>query len=400
MIPLPSLTALAALSAVQPVMIDPTPVHPEAAQIDSIEAENAAALATAEERLTAPPAIILPLPDALRTLIEAAMAKGEDAEVATVVTLARETHPQSLPEIDALFAAYEAQKGDAEPKKVPNPVRDMLEVAIESGQDRDVEAVGKLAKQANPEDAALFDTMLADYRAKRAKEKAAKEAAERERIEQAKLWENWKGEGQIGASHATGNTKSAGLSLGIGITRKGNDWDQRFRAQADYQRTNGRTTVDRYLAEYEPQIRISPRAFAFGLGRWEDDRMQGFDTRWSASGGLGYKLIQEDDVTLNVKAGPAWRQTHYIKGGRDTELTGLGGLDFAWQMSPTLRLTQTASTIIGERTTTTSALTSVNAKLTKDLSARFSYAADLDTNPPAGIEKLDTRTRFTLVYGF
>ena len=31
---------------------------------------------------------------------------------------------------------------------------------------------------------------------------------------------------------------------------------------------------------------------------------------------------------------------------------------------------------------------------------RIAYAAQIDTSPPPGIERVDTQTRFTLVYGF
>src|SRR3546814_14068320 len=63
----------------------------------------------------------------------------------------------------------------------------------------------------------------------------------------------------------------------------------------------------------------------------------------------------------------------------DDELTGLAGLDFGWQLSPAIKLTQTASTIIGETTTSTSSLTALNAKLSGGLSARIAYSAALDT---------------------
>lgn len=340
-----------------------------------------------------------PLPDPVRAMIEAALAGGKKSEVDTVVALAKATNPRSIGDVDAILAAYQARKsGDLQAD--PDPVREMLAAAIASQKDGDVEAVGKLAKKATPDKAAEIDALLADYRQKRAEEKRAAAEAERERLANAKIWQNWKGEGQIGASHATGNTKSAGLSLGVALARKGIDWNQRFRAQADYQRTNGRTTIEKYLAEYEPQIKIGDRAFAFGLGRWERDRMQGYSARWNLSGGVGYKLLDDKDLALSVKAGPAWRRTEFLRRPHESELTGLAGLDFGWQLSPTIRLTQTASAIVGERTTTTSSLTALNAKLTGALSARVTYLADYDTNPPAGINNLDTLTRFTLVYGF
>lgn len=340
-----------------------------------------------------------PLPDPVRAMIDAAIASGERKDVETVVSLAKATNPRSIAEIDAIIAAWQARH-KSEPD--PDPVRQMLAAAMAGKKDGDVETVGALAKKTSPERTADIDALLADYRAKRAAERQAAAEAERARLAAAKFWQNWKGEGQMGASHSSGNSKSAGLSLGVGLKRKGIDWDQRFRAQADYQRTNGRTSMERYLVEYEPQVRVNDRTFAYGLGRWEQDRILGFDTRWNTSAGFGYKLVADKKMSLNLKAGPAWRKTDYRpgRGDSDGELTGLAGLDFAWQMSPTLRLTQVASTIVGERNTATSSLTALNAKLTGALSARFSYSAEIDTNPPPGIESVDTLTRFTLVYGF
>src|SRR3546814_1742310 len=88
-------------------------------------------------------------------------------------------------------------------------------------------------------------------------------------------------------------------------------------------------------------------------------------------------------MTLNLKAGPAWRHTNFLHQPDDDELTGLAGLDFGWQLSPAIKLTQTASTIIGESTTSTSSLTALNAKLSGWLSARIAYSAPLDPHPPA-----------------
>lgn len=349
--------------------------------------------------MTPPEPLVVPLPDPVRAMIDAVLASRERKDIETVVSLAKATNPKSIDEIDAILAAWQAQN---ESKPEPDPIRQMLAAAMASKKDGDVEAVGTLAKKTNPDRVADIDAMLIDYRAKRTAERKAEADAARAKLAAAKFWQNWKGEGQIGASQSSGNTKSAGLSVGLALNRKGIDWDQRFRAQADYQRTNGSTSIERYLVEYEPQIKVSDRAFAYGLGRWERDRVLGFGNRWNASAGLGYKVIASKAMTLNLKAGPAWRETDYFigRGRSDSELTGLAGLDFGWNLSPTLKLTQVASTIVGEHNTVTSSLTALNAKLVGGLSARFSYSADIDTNPPPGIETVDTLTRFTLVYGF
>ncbi len=336
-----------------------------------------------------------PLPDAVRAMIDAAFASGETQAVEAVARFARQTHPANVGEIDALLAYY--RSGNPPP---PDPIGEILAAAMASGRDADVEAVGQLAKNTQPADADEIEARLAAYRAERQRLKDEAAAAARAKLAAARFWQNWKGEGQIGASQSSGNTKSEGLSAGIALARQGIDWTHKLRAQADYQRTNGRTSVERYVAELEPQHRIDDRSFAFGLARWEHDRILGYDTRWNLSGGLGYKLLDKPKLSLSLKGGPAFRHTQFVKGGKDTELTALAGVDFGWQISPTLRLTQVASTIIGEANSSTSSLTALNAKLTGALSARVAYSAQIDTSPPPGIESVDTQTRFTLVYGF
>lgn len=344
------------------------------------------------------------LADPVRAMIEAAIATGDADKVDTVAAIARTTNPDHVAEIDALLAGFSASEiVPVEPAPPPpKPTRVLLDAAIASGKDRDVETVGKLAKAASPEDAAEIDQLLADYRARREREKAAAAAAARTKLANAKFWQNWKGEGQIGAMFSSGNTDAAGINLGVALKRQGLNWDQRFLARTDYQRTNGRKSTERYLVEYEPQVRLGERAFVFGLGRWERDFKLGFTARWNTSAGLGYKLFDDKDLSLSVKAGPAWRETVYRPGrGQDeSELTGLGGLDFGWQMSPTVKLTQVASTTVSERNVTAASQTALNAKINGALSARMTYAAEVDSNPPPGVEKLDTQTRFTLVYGF
>ncbi|HWT43676.1 MAG TPA: DUF481 domain-containing protein [Sphingopyxis sp.] len=347
------------------------------------------------------PTVLVPLdpelPVAVRAMIDAAFATGDNDDVEAVAKFARRTNPGNIGEIDALLAYY---RSGHPPETPPDPVGNMLAAAIASAKDADVEAVGKLAKVTNPENAAEIEERLIAYRAERKRLRDEAAAAERAKLAAAKFWQNWKGEGQIGASQSSGNTNSVGLSAGVALARKGIDWTYRFRAQADYQRTNGKTSVERYLTELEPQYRIDDRTFAYGLTRWEHDRILGYDTRWNLSGGLGYKVVDSKKMTLSLKGGPAFRQTDFVNGGDDTELTALAGLDFGWQLSPTLRLTQVASTIIGEANSSTSSQTALNAKLTGALSARIAYSAQIDTSPPPGIEKVDTQTRFTLVYGF
>lgn len=360
--------------------------------------------------------VMAALPDPVRAMLDAAAARGQASDLDMVASLARMTNPDDIDEINLLLAYHLAHLQTPpeeevpapstepvpvpEPEPEPEPARALLETAMKGSKDSEVEAIGKLAKTAYPQEAETYDAMLARYRTRRTAEKAKAALDARRKLAEARLWENWKGEGQVGANIATGNNDSRGFSAGLALARQGLDWTAKLRAKTDYQRTDDVTSVERYLLEAEPQYQLNERTFGYGLARWEKDKILGFHQRLNLSGGLGYKLINEDKMTLSVKGGPAWRQTDFITGLSDKEITGLAGLDFAWQMTPTLKLTQIASTVVGAENSQTSAQTALNAKLSGALSARIAYSAEIASNPPPGVKSVDTLTRLTLVYGF
>ena len=279
---------------------------------------------------------------------------------------------------------------------LPDPVKAMIEAAIASKNDADVQTVVKLAKSTNPDDVAEIDIMLASYAA----EKAALAAAEERKKLQAGFFENWSGQGELGGFHSTGNTNSTGVSASLKLKKEGVRWRHNLRALADYQRTNGTTDREQFLAAYEPNYKFNERLYAFGLAQYERDRFQGFSSRITLSGGLGYAVIKSDDVVLNIKGGPAWRKTSLIGGGSDTSLAGLAALDSFWQISDNLRLTQDLNALVESDNSTFTSTTGLEAKLIGALSARLSYSWEHETNPPLGVEKTDKISRATLVYDF
>lgn len=284
--------------------------------------------------------------------------------------------------------------------ELPQSVRAMINAAIASGKPESVATVIDLAKQTHPGDSAEIDAIAADYNAQQ-QAAAAREAQEAEAaLRNAGLFDNWTGQGQIGALRSTGNTSNTGLTAGLELTRKGVDWRHKLNALADYQRTDGVTTREQFLLAYEPNYQLNDRLFVYGLGQYERDRFQGFSSRISASGGLGYRVIDNDAMQLSVKAGPAYRKTSFIGGGSDSSLAGLAALDLDWQVAKTVKLTQDASAFVQSGNSSYLSATGVEIGLGGALSARLAYAVEHDTNPPAGAVKTDTITRFTLVYGF
>lgn len=294
--------------------------------------------------------------------------------------------------------------------ELPQPVRAMIDAAIATNDEAKVRTVVELAKATHPADAAEIDALNAEFVARKNEEKALAEAKRLEAIREAGLLERWKGRGELGGSRATGNSPSLGLAAGLDIKREGIDWTHNLRARADYQRTRDVVTREKYFAAYEPRFQIGDDLFAYGLGQFERDTIQGYDARYALSAGLGWQPVKRPDLNFALKAGPAFRRTEFTSGETDNRVAGLLGLDFDWTFADGVKLTQdtnlvaetggAATVFFDSRSTTLALVTGLEARITGKLTSRFAYQVDYNSDPPAGRVDTDTISRVTLVYGF
>lgn len=293
---------------------------------------------------------------------------------------------------------------------LPEAVRAMIDAAIATGDEGKVRTVAELARVTNPADVAEIDAMLAEFETAVAARKQAEAEAKLAKIRSAGLFDNWSGKGEFGAFRATGNSSNTGITTGLAVSRKGIAWRHNLTGRVDYQRANGVTTREQFLARYEPNVKISDRFYAYALAQYERDRFQGFSGRYAISGGIGYQALKKDDVQLALKVGPAYRVTDFVDGRVESRIAGLIGVDFDWSITDRLKLTQdtnavaeaggSAIAIIDSCNTTLDLITGLNATISSKLTARFSYAIEYDSNPPPGAVQTDTLTRVTLVYDF
>ncbi len=299
----------------------------------------------------------------------------------------------------AVFAALSAFSGPAL-AELPQPVAAMLDEAIAGGNEAEIEAVAKFARKALPGQEAEIDEKLSGHRAKIAAAAAAQAEADQDARDRAGFFSNWTGKGELGGFLSAGNSDTKGLAAGLALTRETTDWRLNLRANADYQRSNGATSAEQISAAIEPNYKLGDHLFVYGLGQYERDPFQGFDARYILSGGVGYRPVNTDGFKLDLKAGPAWRNTDFTSSADENAFSGLGSANLFWKLSPTLSLNEAASILTQSDKSTLTALTSVDARINGSLSARLSYQVRHETNPPAGLKNTDTLSRMTLVYGF
>jgi putative salt-induced outer membrane protein len=272
-------------------------------------------------------------------------------------------------------------------------VRVMLETAIASGNQGDIDAVARVARQANPGAVAEIAAMMEAYAARRDIERKI-------RVENANFTQLWSGKGELGGFRSTGSTSEIGISAGVTLQRSGLKWSHTIAGTADYRRANGETSRERFVASYQPRYQFDPIGFIYGLAQYERDPFIGFDTRYTGSTGIGYKLIRGQAMNLSLDAGPSVRHVRYIDGVDETKLGARSSVDFGWKLSPTLNLRQTASGYVENKVRSLNAQTSLTTRIVSRLSANFSYNIQYETETRLSDEKLDTLSKATLVYDF
>ncbi|WP_291181792.1 YdiY family protein [Erythrobacter sp.] len=294
--------------------------------------------------------------------------------------------------------------------ELPEGAQAMIDAAIATGDPAKVKTVLDLARSTWPDDAAEIEAIGKEFRTALARRQAAAEQRKEQAIRNAGLFDMWKGEGELGGFQSSGNSNTVGVTAGLKLKREGIDWSHRLRARFDFQRQNGVTSREQLFLSYEPRWQFDESVFAYGLTQFERDQIQGVDARYAISGGLGYQVLDNNSLSLSVKAGPAYRVTEFTDGRNDSRIAALAGFDFDWRIFERLTLTQDASAVaetggeavvlIDSANTTINLVTGLNFQVSDRLRARMSYQLDYDSNPPAGKVSTDTLTRATLIYGF
>lgn len=283
---------------------------------------------------------------------------------------------------------------------IPPAVDAMIREAAKSGDDATLAAVVKVAKATNPDDADAIGKLAASLQSA---QKAAAEKARAEKLAEQGIFDGWKGEGQLGIGLSTGNTSETSAVLGLTLEKQGLHARHKLAGSVDYLRTNGTTERQKYALDYELDLALGQRLSLVGTLAAERDKFAGYASRFTESVGLGYRAIKQPGMTLDISAGPALRQTHYIVLNSDSGedgLAGRGSLDWRWTIRDGTILTEKASVLAEQTDTTLVSTTALTSKINGRLSARLSYNVQKETNPPVGLKSVDTSTRATLVYGF
>lgn len=281
----------------------------------------------------------------------------------------------------------------SDPALLPTSVREMMEAAIANGNETDIATVSKIAKQTNPGSADEIQRMVNSWKERT---KATHDTV----IREARFTELWTGRIEAGGFRSTGSTSEIGISANATVTRAGLQWSHKLTASADYRRANGVTSRERYYAGYEPRYEFDPRGFIYGLAQFERDTSIGYDQRYTASVGVGYKLIVSKPLDLSADIGPSVRNANYVTGEQETKAGARGSMALVWRVSPTLTFKQNAAGYAESGVYSLNSLTAIETKVGSRLSAALSYNVQYESETLLSARDFDTLSRVTLTYDF
>ncbi|WP_294195497.1 YdiY family protein [uncultured Sphingomonas sp.] len=277
--------------------------------------------------------------------------------------------------------------------EIPPEIRAMLDAAMQAGDESGVDTLVRYAKNGDPGSRDLVLRRATEWKEARAR-------ARNERVQQASAFELWSGRVEAGGFISTGNSDVTGLTGVADLTREGLRWRHRVMAQADFQRTGGVTSRERYAVGYQPNYKLNDRGYIYGNGQYESDRFLGYFNRYSGSIGAGYSVIRRNGLTLDVELGPAFRQTDFTDRTMQGSVAARGSMELNWTLFSGLVATQSASGYWERYNSTIRSVSGIEAKLLGPLSARLSYTLQYESEPPAGRVTTDTTSRASLVYTF
>jgi putative salt-induced outer membrane protein len=210
---------------------------------------------------------------------------------------------------------------------------------------------------------------------------------------------DWTGRGDLGASIATGNSENQAASANLEMKYKDDAWQHTLGLAGNYGNDGNTTTAQRWEARGQTQYGFTPRAYAFGAARYDDDRFSQYDYQATLSGGLGYRIIDSERTKLWVQGGPGYRYAKVLETGETEDgMIFRGDVGFDHQLTETTKIVERFLVEAGSDNTYVQNDLGLEVTITGSLGLRVAYQVRHNTDVLPGVEKTDTLTTVGVIY--
>src|SRR5579871_5376476 len=224
----------------------------------------------------------------------------------------------------------------------------------------------------------------------------------------------WTGKGQLGFLDSQGNTVAESANAALDMSLLTGVWKHTAHVDALYGKNAAVVSAERYEAQWQSNYNLTTALFVFGALRYEHDLFSGFLYQGSATAGVGYQLFNTPRTKLSVQVGAgdrAERPETLVKNAagvvlyrvplaRENGVIGTAGLDLTQYLTATTSIADQALIEGGSGNTLISNTLALTVKVSSKLALGIGYNLQDNSNPPAGLKKLDSTETVNLVYSF
>lgn len=225
---------------------------------------------------------------------------------------------------------------------------------------------------------------------------------------------DWKGAISVGLFRSWGNTERRSANVNANATRRTADdrWIGDFKwnyedvkqptgvYQLNDRRTSGSIRYDHFI--FGDDLFVYGRAFA------ESDFNANVDLRYTLDAGLGYQVVDMDDVGYSIQLGIGYIDTDFAETpGQPSDdsdsITGVASHNFNWEIVDDLEFLHNAQ-LTQSLEEKTELIIKADSRLRwtmiDDLFAEIQHLWDYNGAPPANTQRIDNRVFINLGYSF
>ena len=236
----------------------------------------------------------------------------------------------------------------------------------------------------------------------------------------------WSGSGEFGFASATGNSRSQNVNAKLGLSQENEQWKNSFFVDALRSKSeqkivdaNGdtieqfNTTANRYDAGASVGLKLDPRSYIVGAGRYEHDQFGANLWQATVSLGYGYIALKDERNELSFEIGPGYKRyrpadTIVVVGGvpvtqhqpTEAEAVARGLINYKFKLSANTAFENTFLTEAGSKNTYMQNDAGLAVSMTKKLALKVGFQVRYNSDVQPGVKKTDTLTTTNFVYSF
>jgi putative salt-induced outer membrane protein len=211
----------------------------------------------------------------------------------------------------------------------------------------------------------------------------------------------WSGGAELGTIFTSGNTDTQSINGNFNAKHTGDVWDSMVKLEALTSKEDYVTSKEKYSVFTQFDRNFTERSYLAIVAQQERARFSGYTYQTSASVNYGYRAIKQDNMQLDLEAGPGFRrdklkETDEIEEGAIARLA----LNYSWTISEGVKFIEIFSAEMGSDQSVYKSETGLQSQLSGSLATKLTYKVKYVEEVPAETENTDSEFGVTLVYSF